>query len=102
MCLEGELGAESERRRSLNQQRRSPERIDGGRNARNTTVNREGLVQSYGTLAIEYVEPIATQSQLFSFTNSDRIVDTQVQIHRGGRSGCTDAVDDVRESRVVG
>src|SRR5690242_389265 len=100
LCLEGELGAKPERRRSLDQQRRTVERIRYWRNSRHTAIQREGLVQSYCALAIEDVEPVSSQSQLFTFTNSDRIVNSQIEIHRRWRSVGPDALNNVGESRL--
>ena len=61
-CLEGELSAKPERRRSLYQQRRTVERIRYWRNACHAAIDREGLVQSYGTLTVEDVEPVSSQT----------------------------------------
>src|SRR5215510_8191356 len=99
LCLEGELGAKPERRRSLDQQRRTPERIQYCGDSCHTAIDREGLVQSDSALAIEDVEPVSSQSQLFSFTNFDRIVNSQVKIHCRRRSVATDALNSVGESR---
>src|SRR5215213_109971 len=100
LVLEGELGAEPERRRSLDQQRRTIEGVLYRRDSCHTAIDREGLVQSYCALAIEDVEPVSTQSQLFTFTNSDRIVNSQVKIHCRGRSVGTNALNNVGESRL--
>src|ERR1043166_9708557 len=93
LCLEGELGAKPERRRSLDQQRRTVERIRYCRNSCHTAIDREGLVQSYCALAIEDVEPVSSQSQLFTFTNSNRIVNSHVKIHCRRRAVGTDALN---------
>src|SRR5215213_6643980 len=98
LVLEGELGAEPERRRSLDQQRRTIEGVLYRRDSCHTAIDREGLVQSYCALAIEDVEPVSSQSQLFTFTNSDRIVNSQVKIHCRRRSATADALNNVGES----
>src|SRR5215217_2493857 len=98
LSLEGELGAEPERRRSLDQQCRTPERILYWRNSCHTAIDREGLIQSYCALAIEDVEPVSSQSQLFTFTNSDRIVNSQVKIHCRRRAVGADALNNIGES----
>src|SRR6185295_12606253 len=70
------------------------------RNSRHTRIDGEGVVQSHGALAIEYVEPIASQTQLFTFTNLNRIVNTQVEIHCRRSAVGTDALDSVGESSL--
>src|SRR6185295_17306442 len=98
ISLGGELGAKPERRRGLNQQCRSVERIRLVRNTRNAAIDFEGLIQGNSTLTVEDVEPVSSQTQLFTFTNFNRIVNSQVQIHCRRRSVGTDAFDNVRES----
>src|SRR5581483_1032788 len=64
--------------------------------------NRIGLIQSQSALAVEDVEPVSRQSQFFSFTHLDGVVNTHIKIHRRRRTARTDAVDDVRESSLSG
>src|SRR5690349_3641682 len=86
ISLEGELGAKPERRRSLNEQSRTKERVRYRVNSRDAAVDCEGLIQGNSTLAVEHIEPVSSQTQLFTFTNFNRIVNSKIQIHRRRRS----------------
>src|SRR5260370_31311750 len=100
--LEGELGAKPERRRRLDQQRRSPEGIDHWRQRRHAAINRPSLIQRHSALAIEDVEPIATDAQFPLLSQLDRVIGAQIKVHCRRRTVGPDAVDDVRESRLSG
>src|SRR5690349_4841961 len=97
LSLERELRAKPKRRRRLNQQCRAPERVHHWRNAGDAAIDREGLVEGHSALTVEDVEPVSGQTQLFTFTNLDWIVQTHIQIKRCRRSVGADAFDNVRE-----
>ena len=98
--LERELRAKAERRRCLNDLRRSIKRIGNRGHARHATIDREGLIQSDGSLTVEDIEPVTAETNFALFTNLDWIIKPQIKIHGRRRPSTAYALDAIGESRL--
>jgi hypothetical protein len=98
--LEAELYAEPPLRRRLNQKSRAPEEVADGRNASDAAIDQGGLVQRKRTLRVGNVEPVGRQADFPLFAKLNRMIKPEVHVESGGRTVCSDAIHDVRESSL--
>jgi len=99
--LELELHTETNRRRELEDCASAVERIRNRSDTRRTAIDEERVVLFDSALAVEDVEPVDLQPELFAFTDRDRIVGAEVQVVDRGRAIAARNRIDGRTARIA-